>query len=207
MFGTRRVDPWAAAAKAEVSSLMGRLAADISNLEPGSDPIARQAMTDASERYNAAGAMLDSASSLGEYQVAQRIVVEGLTATRLVRERQGLPLGADLPPTSAPAVSQPTPVVYDGQQHTAYPDYHPDRPHYFGGGMFGGGPAPAPAGYYKTPFWKKAAAIGGAVVAGDLLGNALGGVFEGGDRGYGGGYGDEGGGDWSGDQGGGDGDW
>lgn len=174
MFGARRQQEQVNAARAEVDALQGRLAADISNLDAGADPVNRQALADASERYNAAGALLGTASSMGELLVAKRIAVEGLTATRLVRQRQGLPLGAELPDLTT-AVQQPTPVAHDGQHHVAYPDYHPDQPHFFPGGAVGG--TQAPAGYYKTPFWKKAAAIGGAVAAGDLLGNALGDVF------------------------------
>jgi hypothetical protein len=135
-------------------------------------------------------------------QVAKRIVVEGLSATRIVRERQGLPLGADLPDLDA-TVAEPTPIVHDGQEHVAYPGYHPDQPHFFGGGTVGG--IRAPAGYYKTPFWKKAVAFGGAVVAADVLGNAVGDMFGGGFDGGGGGFDNDAGG-WGGDDGGG-GDW
>ena len=79
--------------------------------------------------------------------------------------------------------------------NVAYPDYHPAQPHFFGGGQVGA--THAPAGYYKAPFWRKAAAIGGAVVAGDVLGNALGGVFDGGfDNDSGSWNGGDDGGDW-----------
>lgn len=206
MFGARKQQEQINAARAEVDALQARLAADISNLDAGDDAVNRQALADAGERYNAAGALLGTASSMGELLVAKRIAVEGLTATRLVRQRQGLPLGGDLPDLET-AVQQPTPVTHEGQQHVAYPQYHPDQPHFFPGGGVGG--TQAPAGYYKTPFWKKAAAIGGAVMAGDLLGNALGdllgdggdgpGGFGGADRGWGddsGGWGGDDGGDW-----------
>jgi hypothetical protein len=201
MFGGRRQQEQFNAARADVESLQGRLAADVSNLDAGDDPVGRQALADAGERYNAAGALLSSAKSLGELQVAKRIVVEGLTATRIVRQTQGLPLGADLP-TAAASVESPTVVVHDGQEHVAYPEYHPERPHYFGGGPAGA--IGAPAGYYRTPFWQKAMGIGAAVVAGDLIGNALGEAFEGSGGGYdrddggfdngGGGWGESGGG-------------
>ena len=199
MFASRRQEQLAAE-RADVSSWQARLAADISNLDPGTDPASRQAMADASERYNAAGGILSSASTVGELRVAKRIVVEGLTATRIIRGTQGLPLGPELPDLGAATVDQPTTVIHDGDEHVAYPSYHPERPHFFGGGAVGG--TVAPAGYYRTPFWKKAVAIGGAVVAGDMIGNALGDMFNGGGDGYGGGFGG-GGGDW----GGGGGDW
>jgi hypothetical protein len=182
MFGSHKQE--LAALRAEVASVQARLAADIDNLQPGDDPVNKQALADASERYTAAGALMSTANTVGELQVAKRIAVEGVTATRIVRQRQGLPLGSDLPDTGVATVGSPTPVVHDGQEHVAYPDYHPDRPHFFGGGTIAG--TPAPAGYYRTPFWKKAAAIGGAVVAGDVLGNALGGVLGGGLDGGGG---------------------
>lgn len=199
MFSSRKQEQFAAE-RADVASWQARLAADISNLDPGTDLVNRQAMSDASERYNAAGGLLASASTVGELRVARRIIVEGLTATRIVRGNQGLPLGPDLPDPQTATVTEPTPLRHDGDDHVAYPTYHPDRPHFFGGGRFGGG-STAPAGYYRTPFWQKAAAIGGAVVAGDLIGNALGDLFDG-DRGDGGGF-DNAGGGWGGDGG----DW
>lgn len=90
MFGSRRHEELAAL-RAEVDSAQARLAADISNLEAGQDLMSRQAMSDAGERYTAAGSLLSTASSAGELMVAKRIVAEGLTATRLVRQKQGLP--------------------------------------------------------------------------------------------------------------------
>jgi len=187
---------------AEVQSLQGRLAADVSTLDPGQDPLCRQAMSDASERSNAAGALLSQATTPAEMRVALRIVVEGLQATRVVREHRGLPLGPDLPDVTSPAtVLTPTPVSLGEQSTTAYPGYHPAQPHYYPGGSIAGNPVPG--GYYRTPFWKKAMMIGGAVAGGEMLGDLLSG---------GGGYGgDYGGGGWGGDDdgswGGGGGDW
>ena len=183
MFGSRREREQVAALRAEVSSWQARLAADVSNLPDGGDPACRQALADAAERNNAAGALLASATTAGELEVARRIVIEGLTATRFVRGRQGLPLGPDLP-TPASEVTSPTPVQIDGKQHMAHPDYHPSAPHWFPGQ-----PGAAPAGYYRTPFWKKALAVGGAVVGAEVLGDAVGDLLGGG-QGYGGGYGD-----------------
>lgn len=61
----------------------------------------------------------------------------------------------------------------DGEQLTAHPHYHPDRPHFFEGGSVAG--VNVPGGDYRTPFWKKALAIGGAVAGGEILGDLLGG--------------------------------
>ncbi len=38
-----------------------------------------------------------------------------------------------------------------GQRHTAHRNYYPSNPHWHGGA-----PGMAPAGYYRTPSWKKA---------------------------------------------------
>jgi len=197
MFGSRRDQDRVAGLRADVDSLQARLAADVSNLDAGDDPVCRQALVDASERASAAGALMSRARSAGEFDVAKRTVLEGLTATRLVRERLGLPLGPDLPPDGR-TVDAATRVEVEGQQYTAHPEYHPARPHFFGGGLG------APGGYYRTPFWQKALAVGGAVAGVEMLGDLVGGG-----QGWGGDYdrggydrgefddgGDGGGGDW-----------
>ncbi len=207
MFRSRQDDDRAAGLRADVVSLQARLAADVSNLNPGDDPVCRQALVDASERATAAGALMSRARSAAEFDIAKRTVLEGLTATRLVRERQDLPLGPDLPPDRR-TVDAATRVEVEGQEYTAHPEYHPARPHFFGGGRG------APGGYYRTPFWQKALAVGGAVAGVEMLGDLVGGGrgwggdydrgdFDGGD--YDGGGGDFGGG--GGDFGGGGGDW
>ncbi len=183
MFGGKRDREQIATLRAEISGLQARLGSDITTLDPGDDALCRQALNDAAERNNAAGGLLATASSVGELNVARRIVIEGLTATRVVREHQGLSLGPDLPDPNAPAVSTPTAVQIGDDSHLAHPEYHPERPHYFGGGMVGG--TQAPAGYYRTPFWQKALAMGEAIagaevlggIAGDLLGGGQGGGF------------------------------
>lgn len=194
MFGSRRERDRVAGLRADVDSLQARLAADVSNLDPGDDPVCRQALTDASERATAAGALMSRANSAAEMDVAKRTVLEGLTATRLVRERQGLPLGPDLPPDRR-TVDAETPVEVDGQQYTAHPEYHPERPHFFAGGLG------APGGYYRTPFWQKALAVGGALAGAEMLGDLIGGGGWAGDYDSGGDFdhGDfdgGGGGDW-----------
>lgn len=177
--------------RAELASLTDRLAADIFTLTAGEDPVCQQALADASERASSAGALQARAKSGAELDVAKRTVLEGLTATRLVRERQGLPLGADLP-ADPRTVSAPTAVQFDGQEHVAHADYHPERPHFFAGANLGG--VSAPAGYYKTPFWQKALNMGTALVGVELLEDLLGGGGRGGGDGWGGGQ--DGGGDW-----------
>jgi len=184
----RREDSEAAGLRAEADSLQGRLSSDVATLDAGDSPLCRQAMNDASERNTAAGGLLSHARTPAELRVALRIVVEGLQATRVVREHQGLSLGPDLPDVTGPAaVNTPTQVTVGDQQITAHPDYHPQQPHFFGGGTIAG--TQVPGGYYRTPFWKKAMMIGGAVaggeVLGDLLGGGGGGDYDGGDDGGG----------------------
>lgn len=52
--------------RADVESLYDRLGADVSNLAPGDDPVARQALADAAERYSATGALLARSDTPGE---------------------------------------------------------------------------------------------------------------------------------------------
>lgn len=193
--GKRQREEQMATLRAEVSAMQGRLGSDISTLDPGDDPMCKQALNDAAERNTAAGGVLATARTTGELMVARRIVIEGLTATRVVREKKGLPLGPDLPDSGAPTVNGPTPVQVGDEEHVAHPDYHPERPHYFGGGTINGGTAPA--GYYRTPFWQKALAVGGAIAGVEMLGGLAGEMFDGDGGDFdGGGFG---GGDWGGD--------
>ena len=123
------------ALKAQVDALQARLDADISTLSDGDDAASRQALADASERNATASLLLSHAGSLGELDVARQVVLEGLTATRFGRLKQGLPVGPDLP--SADATATPGTAVFDRAPNQ-----------------------PAP----RTPFWQKAMAVGGVVL-------------------------------------------
>lgn len=149
LFGRRDRDELAAL-RGEVTSLQGRLSADVANLNPGDDLAARQGLADASERATAAGALLSQAQSPAEMRVVRRVVVEGLSSTRAVRERLGLPLGPDLPDVSE-ATPVPGPSAYAR---------HPL-------------PAQGAPGLGRTPFWQKALAVGGAVAGVEMLGGIL----------------------------------
>lgn len=76
--------------QAEAESLLGRLSHDVSTLDDGGDPANRQALADAAERYNTAGAQLGEASTVGQMNVVRNLAIEGLHSTRLVRTRLGL---------------------------------------------------------------------------------------------------------------------
>jgi hypothetical protein len=156
------------AAHADVEALLGRLGHDIATLDDAGDPTNRQALADASERFNTAGAQLGQAKVTEEMAVARSVVVEGLHSTRLVRTRLGLDPGPE------PA-EVPTPA--EQQTHAATLAAH----HLPGGlgGLLGAGAAGGLLG----------------MLGGGILGEVLGG--DGGD-GWGGGDdgGGDGGGDW-----------
>jgi hypothetical protein len=199
--------------RAEVLSLYDRLGADVQNLH-GDDPIVRQALADAAERYTATGSQLSQADTHQEYDVARRTALEGLQAARTARLKLGLDPGPELPPI-APAygeqLSAPQQVNAGGKSYQGYPEYTPGAPYYYGGG---GG---YPGGWYSFPFWETV--LLGSVLSGGFGGGFGGGGFDSGyDRGYdagrddnqdSGGFGGGGGGDWGGGSGwtGGGGDW
>lgn len=207
--------------RAEVLSLYDRLGADVQNLDPKDNAVARQAIADASERYTATGALLAHADTVGEYQAAHRTAVEGLYAARTARTALGLDPGPELPSPNASGAERLTEqrdVTVEGKTYQGYPDYTPGAPHYYAGG---GGYA---SGWYSFPFWETL--LVGSVLTGGFggFGGFGGGGFESGyDRGFeagqdhaeaeaadsGGGWGgfDFGGGGGGGDWGGGGGDW
>ena len=140
-----------AAARATIQPYYDRLAADVGSLQPGNNPTARQALSDASERFNSAGSQLSTAASLAEFGGARRSVLEGLQAARTARVALGLDPGPDLPPlvdTPAPQLETPQQLSVNGQPVQGYPQYQPGAPYYFAGG---GGYA---GGWYSMPFWQ-----------------------------------------------------
>lgn len=207
--------------RAEVLSLYDRLGADVQNLNAGDDPIARQALVDASERYTATGSQLSHADTHQEYDVARRTALEGLQAARTARVELGLDPGPELPPIAPKQGEQlttPRQVSVGGQSYQGYPEYTPGAPYYYGGG------SGVPGGWYSAPFWQTL--LLGSVLSGGFggWGGSGGGWDSGYDRGYeagredandggsgwdgGGGGGFGGGGDWGGGGGGfGGGDW
>jgi len=158
------------AAKADVDSLLQRLGRDVSTLDDQGDPVNRQALADAGERYDTAQVQFGKAEILGELLVARSIAVEGLQSTRAVRTRLGFDPGPE--PSPAPVAAAPE------EHHHSWADS------LMGGGNGNGGSALA------------AGAAGGllGLIGGSLLGDAMGGG--GGDWGGGGGWGDDGGGGW-----------
>jgi hypothetical protein len=93
------------AAKAEVDALLQRLGRDVSTLDDQGDPVNRQSLADAGERYETAQVQFGKAESVAELSVARSIAVEGIQSARSVRTRLGLDPGSDptpLPPTATP---------------------------------------------------------------------------------------------------------
>jgi hypothetical protein len=196
--------------RADVESLYNRLGSDISTLPGGDDAVAKQALSDAAERYNATGALLATADTPGEFAAARRTAVEGLIATRTARTKLGLDPGPEipLPPGEGPQLTSEQRVRVGDQEYDGSPTYQPGRGHYYGGGYYNG--QVVPGGWYAFPFWETLLMT--SVLTGGLGG--FGGGFGGGgyERGYEEGAenardgGGSGGGDWGGGGGGG-GDW
>lgn len=204
--------------RADVEQLYHRLGSEVSLLNAGNNEIARQAMADASERYNTCGATLANADSPAEFAAARRTAVEGLTAARVARKEMGLDPGPEipLPPGSGPKLVEEQQLQLGDQTVYGSPDYAPGRQHYYEGGNVNG--QMVRGGWYSAPFWEPF--LLGSLLAGGFGG---GGLFGGGGGGYERGFeqgresaeqdsggdwgGASGGGDWGGGGDGGGGDW
>ncbi len=163
--------------RADVESLYHRLGSDVSTLAAGDDPLVRQAMADAAERYNATGALLSQADTPGEYSAARRTAVEGLIAARTARVKLGLDPGPEIPapPGAGPQLTEAQKVTVGDQEYDGSPSYEPGRGHYFGGGYYGG--RYVPGGWYGIPFWE-------TMVLSSVLSGGFGGGGGGDERGY-----------------------
>jgi hypothetical protein len=177
------------------------LGGQVLNLTASTDETARQALSDASERYNAAGAQKARAHTAAGYRSVRDTALEGLYFVRAARTAMGFDPGPELPPTSAQTQAGELRaaqqfVTQDGQTIEGRPQPTANNRFYYPGGIVGG--RRMPGGWYNQPFWKGALLGGAAAVGGSLL---LGGLAEA----IGGGFGDN---DWGGDGGfGGDNDW
>lgn len=174
-------------ARADVESLYGRLGSDVQLLAPGDDAVARQALADAAERYNATGALMAKADTAGEWAAARRTAVEGITAARVVRQRLGLDPGPEVPVPagSAPQLTEASRVQVGDDEYDGSPQYTPGRAHYFEGGYYGG--QTVPGGWYATPFWQ-------TLMISSVLNSGRGGYGGRHGGGFGGGFGGFGGG-------------
>ncbi|MEU5913059.1 hypothetical protein [Micromonospora sp. NPDC047527] len=209
-------------ARAEAQRWYERLGGQLLTLQ-GDEPAVRQALSDAGERYNAAGSQLEQARTPHQFTLARETALEGLAYIRAARTALGFDPGPELPALAAArGVGQLTKereVQVQGQTFRAGPQPGRGTPYYYPGGRYQG--RPVPAGWYSTPWWKTALGAGAGVLGGILIADALfspafadpgygadaAGAdqgMDGGDQDFGGGDQDFGGADQGGDFGGGD---
>ncbi|AIG64570.1 hypothetical protein CATYP_08220 [Corynebacterium atypicum] len=183
-------------AQADARRWIERLGSQVLTLS-GNDTASTQALTDASERYNAASAAIGQAQTVKQAQLARESALEGLHYVNAAREIMGLPAGPELPPLAgqraAGKVTERRTIEQNGQTITASPSASAETPNYYPGGQVAG--RPVPAGWYSTPWWAPAMATGlwtaGSVMMFSALFSGMSGVgysaaaFE---NGYGSGY-------------------
>ena len=209
-------------AKADARRVIDRLGGQVLNLS-GTDYASKQAIADASERFNAAGAQIDQATTAKQALLAKESAMEGLYYVRAARTAMGMDPGPELESLSgqqsAGTVTEDRRVEFEGRQIEASPNPTERTPNYYPGGRVAG--RPVPAGWYSEPWWKPALVAGawgvGSVFLFSALFSGMGGVgydAQGFENGYGDGYADgldagqdggdygDGGGDMGGDGGG-----
>jgi hypothetical protein len=164
-------------ARAEAQRWYERLGGQLMNL-PNDNAIARQALADAAERHQAAGAQLAQARTVVQFQLARETALEGLAYVRGARTALGLDPGPDLPPMAA---SRGAGMIMEEREVNGYrvgPRSSAATPYYYPGGYVEG--RPVPAGWYSTPWWKTALAAGAGTVGGMLIFESLFGGHHGG---------------------------
>lgn len=166
----RREERQLADAREEALRWYERLGGQVMNLPPGEQASTKQALIDASERYNAAGSQLERATSVNQFQLARETALEGLAYVRAARISLGFDPGPALPPLesqrAAGAIRQERVVQAGGRDYAASPRPGDATPYYYPGGTVSG--RPVPSGWYSEPWWKTAL-IGGAWGIGSIL--------------------------------------
>lgn len=161
-------------AKAEARRWVERLGGQVLSLT-GTDIASQQAISDASERYTAAGAQLERAQSLHQAKLVTDTAVEGLYYVRAARTAMGMDPGPALPDEAerarAGAVTETRDVEVEGHRYSAAPGPGAETPHYFPGGRVAG--RPVPAGWYSEPWWKPALTAGAWGMGSMLLFSSL----------------------------------
>jgi uncharacterized membrane protein YgcG len=161
-------------ARADAQRWYERLGGQVMNLH-GDDPAARQALSDASERYNASGSQLQQAKTVKQFELARESALEGLSYVRAARTAMGIDPGPELPPLAsaqgAGRLTQEREVSVQGQSYRAGPQPGADTPYYYPGGRVQG--RPVPSGWYSQPVWKTALGTGAGVLGGMLIFDAL----------------------------------
>jgi hypothetical protein len=185
-------------AKADARRAIDRLGGQVLNLT-GTDDASKQALADASERFNAAGSQIEQATTAKQAQLAKQTAMEGLYYVRAARTAMGMDPGPELESlsgqNSAGAVTEDRRINFDGREIEASPNPTNRTPNYYPGGRVAG--RPVPAGWYSEPWWKPALIAGawglGSVLLFDALFDGMHGVdygAQGFENGYGDGYSD-----------------
>ncbi len=196
----RRTESSLADAKADARRVIERLGGQVLNLT-GTDDASKQALADASERFTAASAQIDQATTAKQAMLAKESALEGLYYVRAARAAMGMDPGPELETLtgqkSAGTVTEDRRVQFEGREIEASPVPSQRTPNYYPGGRVAG--RPVPAGWYSEPWWKPALVAGawglGSVLLFDAMFSGMHGVgydanaFEGGygsgfDQGY-----------------------
>ncbi|MFE5287007.1 DUF1542 domain-containing protein [Nocardia sp. NPDC056611] len=161
-------------AKADARRVIERLGGQVYNLT-GSDDASKQALADAGERFNAAGAQIEQAGTAAQARLAKETALEGLYYVRAARTAMGMdpgPAVAELDgQRGAGRVTEDRAIEFEGRRVEASPTPSPSTPNYYPGGRVAG--RPVPAGWYSEPWWKTALVAGAWGVGSALLFNAL----------------------------------
>ncbi|GAA4247579.1 hypothetical protein [Dactylosporangium darangshiense] len=173
-FGRRKREAQQLAdAREEALRWYERLGGQLMNLS-GDEPAVKQALVDASERYNAAGGQLERSTSVKQYDLARESSLEGLAYIRAARTALGLDPGPDLPPLAgarAGTITKEREVAVQGHTYRASPQPGNATPYYYPGGAVAG--RGVPSGWYSEPWWKTALVAGAWGIGSVLVFDAL----------------------------------
>lgn len=159
-----------------------RLGGQIYSLYAADNTAARQALADAAERFTAAGAQVDQASSERQFRLARQTVYEGLYYVSAARTALGLDPGPAVPPIPgqqrAGAVAEDRSVIVEDRQYSVSPFPGEHTASYYPGGLVAG--RPVPRGWYSEPWWQSAIdagtwSVGSYLIASSLLSDISGG--------------------------------
>lgn len=148
-------------ARADAQRWIDRLGSQVYSID-GTDTASKQAMSDASERHNAAVSALSSATTVKQAQLARESALEGMHYANAAREIMGMSTGPEIPPLegqrNAGKVTERREIDHEGEHIIASPKASDDAPHYYPGGQVAG--RPVPAGWYSTRWWEPALLTG-----------------------------------------------
>ena len=160
--------------KAEARRWIERLGGQVLNLE-GNDTPSKQAMSDAAERFTAAGSQIEQATTPHQAKLAKDTALEGLYYVRAARTAMGLDPGPELPKDRererAGAVTEARQVDVEGHEYQLSPEASERTPYYHPGGRVAG--RPVPAGWYSERWWAPALATGVWAMGSMMMFNAM----------------------------------